>query len=172
MTQSTAVIRPAEAGDAHEIAFIHVHSWQSTYGALLPPEFLASLSVEQREEMWQGFFESEHQDSFLYVAEMDGQVVAFCNFGPRREDLANYDCEMYAIYMLEAYQRKGIGGMLMRAAMAKLREEGYTAMYLWVMEGNPAMDFYEKIGGTRIADRPFSADDATAQEYAYGYRLE
>ncbi len=170
MSSTPLVIRPATIDDAHAIAFVHVTTWRTTYGYILPDTFLGSLSIEQREQMWRSFFESEVQNSHLLVAEVDGQVIAFANFGPSRDDFQEYDCELYAIYMLEAYQHQGIGRELMRAAMRQLAEAGYRAMYLWVLEGNPAIRFYEALGGVKIAERPIDIDGTVITEYAYGYR--
>ena len=45
-------IRPAEVQDAAGIARVHVESWRSTYQGIFPESFLASLSVERRENYW------------------------------------------------------------------------------------------------------------------------
>jgi len=45
--------------DLEAIAKVHVLSWQHAYRQLLPQEFLASLSIEQRRTMWAKSF-SEH----------------------------------------------------------------------------------------------------------------
>lgn len=162
------IIRPAVIEDAHAIANVHVRTWQTTYLHILPEEFLQTLSVETREEMWKGYFTSSVQDSHLYVAEVDGEVIAFANFGPSRDDF-DYDCELYAIYMLETYQRKGIGRALISAAAARLVEDGCKTMYVWVLERNPAIGFYEAIGGVRFNERPIDIDGMMVTEYAYGY---
>ncbi|MBN8907590.1 MAG: GNAT family N-acetyltransferase, partial [Rhodospirillales bacterium] len=38
-------VRPARLSDAPAIAAVHVAAWRSTYPAILPARFLASLSV-------------------------------------------------------------------------------------------------------------------------------
>jgi GNAT superfamily N-acetyltransferase len=169
MSSTPLVIRPATIDDAHAIAFVHVTTWRTTYGDILPQTFLSALSVERRETLWRSFFQSEVQNSFLLVAEVDGQVIAFANFGPSRDDYPAYDCELYAIYMLEQYQHQGIGRELMRAAMRQLAERGFRAMYVWVLEGNPAIRFYEALGGVRFDARPIDIDGTVVTEYAYGY---
>jgi hypothetical protein len=45
-------IQLATANDCRSIAEVHVASWQATYAGLLPEDYLASLSVDQREAMW------------------------------------------------------------------------------------------------------------------------
>lgn len=164
-----AIVRPAVLEDAHAIANVHVRTWQTTYLHILPEEFLETLSVETREEMWKRFFTSSVQDSVLYVAEVDGEVVAFANCGPKRDDYDDYDCELYAIYMLQEYQRKGIGRALIKAAAARLVKDGCKKMYVWVLERNPAIGFYEAIGGVKFDERPIDIDGTMVTEYAYGY---
>lgn len=162
------IIREAVQEDAHAIANVHVRTWQTTYLHILPEEFLQALSVETREEMWKRYFQSSVQNSHLYVAEVDGEVIAFANFGPQRDEF-DYDCELYAIYMLEAYQRKGIGRALTKAAAARMVEDGCQKMYVWVLERNPAIGFYEAIGGEKFDERPIDIDGTMVTEFAYGY---
>ena len=46
------VIRDAQLRDAHEIAEVHVRTWQAAYAGIVPDEDLAQLSVGQREQFW------------------------------------------------------------------------------------------------------------------------
>ncbi|MBK8026876.1 MAG: GNAT family N-acetyltransferase [Chloroflexi bacterium] len=113
--------------------------------------------------------ESLHQNSYLYVVELDGQVIAFANFGPKRDDYPQFDCEMYAIYIVQEHHGKGYGRALMMAAMERMAQDGCKAMYVWVMEQNPAIQFYEGLGGVRFDERPIDIAGTVVTEYAYGY---
>ena len=46
------VIRPANLGDIPEISKVHIDTWRTAYRGLVPDEYLAGLTYEQREQRW------------------------------------------------------------------------------------------------------------------------
>lgn len=71
-----------------------------------------------------------------------------------QEPLPQYDAYLYHLYVLAAVQRRTIGRGLMAAAARSLREHGYERMALHVLATNPAVGFYERVGGTRVRTDP------------------
>src|SRR5690625_6928605 len=61
--------------------------------------------------------------------------------------------EIYAIYLLEKYQGKGIGKQLTRRLVERLVAEGFQSMLVIVLAENEAKYFYEALGGELIEDR-------------------
>jgi len=59
----------------------------------------------------------------------------------------NYDCEMYAFYILKEYQRQGLGTRLFYKMLQFLKTFEYKSLIIWVLKENPACLFYEKMGG-------------------------
>lgn len=47
------LIRPARMADADAIARVHVDSWRTTYPGIVPDDYLATMSYEQRSGVWQ-----------------------------------------------------------------------------------------------------------------------
>jgi len=45
-------IREANIEDAKGIANVHVKAWQSAYKGIMPEEYLLSLSVKDKTELW------------------------------------------------------------------------------------------------------------------------
>lgn len=166
-------IRLAVPEDAAAIARVHVASWRSTYRGLLPEDVLANLSVERREEMWRQQTETARQDprrGFVLVAEDDGgEVVGFVSAGPDREAGSDFDRELYAIYLLEAHQGQGIGRMLVDQVVDRFRAQGYGSMRVWVLDGNPAEAFYQRLGGRRVGTQTLTIGNADYLEVAYGW---
>ncbi|MEM9509268.1 MAG: GNAT family N-acetyltransferase [Cyanobacteria bacterium P01_E01_bin.35] len=76
---------------------------------MFPEEILRNLSYEKREQSWlQVFNNSATDNNFTYVAEeRSGQIVGFANGGIEREGVLGYQGELYAIYILKRYQKKG-----------------------------------------------------------------
>ena len=147
-------LRKAIPDDAFAIARAHVDSWRSAYRGLAPDDRLAGLDYARgagrfRESILVGLEE-------IYIAEEDGEVVGFLAFGrPRDSDVTHETTgEIYAMYLLSQYWRKGIGGSMLKKAERILGSQGCLRVTLWVLEGNErARRFYEAMG--------FTADGAT-----------
>lgn len=144
MNQPT--IRTAVPDDAQPIAKVHVATWQAAYKGQMSGELLQNLSVERRKQGWaQGI---SRDPTAIIVAEIDGQVVGFSNFGASRDDAATEtDGEIYAIYLLANYWGQGIGKAMMQASLKSLAERGFTRTILWVLQTNQrTIDFYTAAG--------------------------
>jgi GNAT superfamily N-acetyltransferase len=166
----TFSIRPAQPEDAPAIAHVHVESWRTTYKDLMPDEILANLSVERRETFWRDVISNPASPTFVYVAEMDdGQVVGFAAGGPERDNHPVYKGELYAIYLLQAYQGQGIGRAMVEQVARKLVENGFNNMLVWVLTGNAACHFYEALGGKEVGRKPLTLNDEKFEEIGYGY---
>jgi len=163
------MIRPATLEDATAIARVHVASWQSTYRGMLPDEFLASLSETGYAERWKRVI--GEGTSKVYVAEVGGEVVGFASGGRERAGEKGYAGELYAIYVIDANQRRGFGRELVRATVAGLREVGLDDMIIWVLRDNqPARSFYERLGGVYVRGQPITIGSVTLEEVSYGWR--
>lgn len=165
-------IRRAAVDDAQAIAAVHITAWQETYPGIVPDAFLKNLSVERRAERWKS---SLSDPSDLYhraiVAEVDGQIAGFSNFGVPQEKDGGFDGELYAIYLLKSAQGRGIGRMLFGGAVEGLRELGLTSMCLWVLKDNlHARGFYERMGGAYVRGKPIEIGGKKLVEVAYGWR--
>jgi ribosomal protein S18 acetylase RimI-like enzyme len=185
------MIRPADHNDAAAIARVHVASWRSTYRTLLPADFLESLSEAAYADRWRRFVSDK--STRVYVVEEgagpadsspgSGElrpgspreprrrgVVGFASGGRERAGETGYEGEMYAIYILDSYQRRGYGRELVRAVVGGLRELGLAEMVVWVLrENHPARDFYERLGGVYVRTQPITIGSVTLEEVAYGW---
>lgn len=143
--------REATTEDAAAIAEVHVASWRTTYKGLLPDDLLASLEVGPREAMWRQAAELAAKDlkyfAPLVAEDPDDGIVGFAHVGREREADSGFDAELYAIYLLESQQGKGLGRQLFLRSASTLLERGYSSMRVWVLAGNPAQRFYERMGG-------------------------
>ncbi len=162
-----ATIRPATPDDAEGIARVHIGSWLTTYRGLMPDAVLDRLSVERQAEKWEASLRTPRTSTV--VAEEDGQIVGFVSFGPEPGNDFRYQGELYAIYILQAYQRKGIGRLLVQAAAEGLLARSFPNMMLWVLSTNPARAFYEKLGGKFLRERIVEFNGVPLKEAAYGW---
>ena len=166
------MIRPADIDDASAIARVHVASWRSTYRDLLPNDFLDALTETAYTDRWRRFIGDG--TSRVYVVEddrhPDGGPVGFASAGRERAGETGFQGELYAIYILDSFQRRGFGTQLVRLAVSGLREMGFDDMIVWVLRDNrPARDFYERLGGVYVRTQPITIGSVTLEEVSYGW---
>lgn len=142
------MIRAAKIDDCGEIAQVTVASWKTTYRGQVPDSHLDELSVPRREERWREWF--THKGKEFLVAEDNGRIVGFVNFGHSLDDdgTPGKTGEVYAIYLYAESQGKQIGKSLWNGAMQRLQERGFSEVTVWVLDTNRlAREFYERRGG-------------------------
>ena len=166
---ATPDIRRAEPGDAPALARVHVMSWAETYQGLMPGEFLAAMTGEARRErrqlMWRQTLEAAKES--VLVAVQDGAVVGFASAGLTA--FANYDTELFTLYLLRSAQGKGSGRALVRGLAHDLVSRGHRSMMLWVLDANPTRTFYAHLGGLMIAEKTEVVPGGELREVAYGW---
>lgn len=169
------LVRKGQVGDEAEITSVHTHAWQQSYIGIVPDSFLAErpLSFRSRLNWWRSVVEGKDPWA-VYVAESAQHgIVGFCGFGPAREEELKSHGEVGAIYCLNEYKGKGLGAALLRAAHAHQKNAGYSHSYLWVLEGNPTIDFYRRVGGQQLERKKtveFGGKHLT--ELAFEWKLE
>ncbi len=168
--RASVIIRPAWIGDADGIARVHVESWRTTYRGIVPDDYLTQLSVAAHVQRWRSSLQSHRAGWCTFVAEdtLVG-IVGVAAGGPERTNDPVYAGELYAIYLLEDHQRRGVGRDLTAAVARQLADGGMRAMLLWVLAGNPARRFYEALGGRVVRSQPIEIGGATLGEIAYGW---
>ena len=163
-------IREATTDDIDGIAYVHAQSWKTTYRGILSDKFLDQITVEGRRKLWIRNFASPNKDEVMYVAEDEaGQIIGFANGGACKES-AIYDAELYALYLLKEYQRKGIGKLLIRSVVQNLIEKQYSSFMTWVLAGNPAIDFYYRLGGESVARKEITIGNERLEEVKIGWK--
>jgi methylmalonyl-CoA/ethylmalonyl-CoA epimerase len=180
-------LRAATAKDVDVIAGIRVASWQTTYTGIVPQAFLDKVHADD------GFaarLAAELGDPSsgveAVVAAVEDEVVGYAVFGPERlrvtagaGDSAATTAtsgqargEVYAIYLLAASQRRGIGRDLLREAETRLARMGYADAILWMIEANqPAAEFYQRAGWRRTGLRQVHHLGSDVAEIQFERRL-
>ena len=142
-------VTAARREDCHAIAVVHVESWQKAYATLFPAEYLAALSVADREESWLSIIDGSA--SRTLVAKRDGTVLGFVSFGHCRDQGAGgHRGEVWALYVAPQAWSSGVGWALWEAARVHMLHQGFAEVSLWVLSGNTrGLRFYESIGFRR-----------------------
>ena len=167
------IIREAKLEDAGAIAKVHVDTWRTTYRDIIPESYIAKLSYQKRQERWIEMLSTkieEEKKHFAYVVKDNtGKIIAFADGGLLRNSDSIYQGELYAIYILEAYQRQGIGRKLIKKIADKLSQSGLKSMLVWVLADNPACQFYQALGGQQVKQRQIEIEGVKLDEIAYGW---
>ena len=146
------MLRLAKIEDAETIAAIHVCAWQIAYEGIVPAQFLASLSIQERANMWRTVISEQHGTVILAIAP-HGEV-GFISFGPSRDKDGKEKAEVYAFYVLPQFWHQGIGRELLDEAERRVEDQHFVAFTLWVLEKNAqARRFYEARGFRLDASR-------------------
>ncbi|MFB8793772.1 MAG: GNAT family N-acetyltransferase [Microcoleus sp.] len=165
------IVRPAKIADAPAIARVNIDTWRTAYRTIVPADYLENFSYEQRESSWlEILVKAENTVNFVYVAEnKSGKIVGFAAGGRERMGKYMYQGELFAIYILEEYQRQGIGRKLVGCVAAKLADLDLNSLLVWVLGDNSACRFYEVLGGEKVDELQTSRAGVILKEIAYGW---
>ena len=134
-------IRDMGADDLEGKAYVQWQSCQETYAGLVDADFLEVFTLDRCIGIARRWQEN------TLIAQADGSTVGFASYNKYRDDSLAKCGEIYALYVLRAYQGRGIGYALMQACLDRL--SGYPLIALWVLEGNErAIRFYRRVGFT------------------------
>lgn len=133
------VIRPMIRQDIKSVQEVAKASWHATYEGIIPLDVQDNfLQAAYGDEM----MERRMKHSYMFVAEMNGDVVGFANFSKVDDE---GKAELSAIYLLPAAQGNGIGTALLNEGIQTLKE--VRTIYLDVEKDNKAgLHFYQAKG--------------------------
>lgn len=119
-------------------AYVHWKAWHEAYAGLVSQDYLDALTLDRC------FAMARRWTDGILVAKENGRVIGFAGYGDRGEEAPEVG-EVFAMYVLSEYYGKGVGQLLMEAALERLK--GYRQIRLWVLKENGrAIRFYEKCG--------------------------
>ncbi len=163
-------IRAVETAEATTIAHVHDACWRTAYAELLPPIVLHSSLRTDRERLWAGLLAVPLEQRCAFVAEDAGIIVGCAWGGAEESGDPHYRAEILGLYLLPAYQRRGLGRRLVAAVAANFQRQGYRSLTLWALAENvAARRFYETLGGQLVRERETLLCGAPVPEVAYGW---
>lgn len=156
------VVRPERAEDCETVAAAHVAAWRAGYAHILPGEFLDGLDAAVWAQRRRQRFDHPTVGEVTLVADLDGKVVGHITFGMCRTQPDLSVGEIWACYVHPDHWGNGVGGELLRTALAVMP---YPQVQLWVLRDNHrARGFYEH--------HEFRPDGAVAQHQLNGLEDE
>lgn len=139
------IIREMKKEDTKQVQDVAKKSWNSTYDGIIPHNVQENfLKTAYSDEM----MEKRLKGSFIFVAEIENEVVGFANFTIVNDEGQS---ELSAIYIYPDYQGKGIGTALLQKGIKEL--ENVKEIYIDVeKENNIGKNFYEAKGFREIKE--------------------
>lgn len=141
-------VRSAKPADAAAIAAIEVLTWRQAYRGIVVDEFLETLTIESQHERWMRRLAAPEGSWVVVAQDESGGISGYLALArPGRDEDASTSAEVAALYVHPAHWREGIGGRLLRVALAELGRGDWQAVTVWVFEANArALAFYESFG--------------------------
>lgn len=149
------VIRPARMEDIPGLAEAKIAAWRQAYAHILPPDYLAAMSLEKERPRWEARIQ---EGQTLLAAEVSGRVVGFALTHPESRPHWTYPAMLAALYLHPDAQNRGLGRQLIRetAALAQSWSEG---LMVSVFTENPrARSLYVRLGARFIQDEVFQIE--------------
>lgn len=163
------IVREATFEDAEAISTIHVNTWKNTYKDLVDEKDLTNMTYENRIILWETVLRMDKEKQCTFVIQDDDKVVGFISGGPERTKRFNYDSEIYNIYILDEYQKEGLGSQLLEVFAKEMIDYGHQSLLVWILKHNPSSQFYERYGATSVGEEATQIGEGSYEETAYGW---
>jgi GNAT superfamily N-acetyltransferase len=117
-------------------------------------EFERALQeVHATEESLRATLFADRPAAFAHIAEYDGQAAGFALWFLNYSTwLGGHGLYLEDLYVREPFRGKGIGIALLAELAGICVERGYPRLEWWVLDWNPARDFYESIGAAAMTE--------------------
>ena len=139
------IVRPATIADVRAIAAVHVEAWRLAYRGQIPDKVLDRMDLGIRLQLWR----ERLPKGSVFVADQDGLVIGFSDLLACRDKDQDPKvvAELVSIYVHPQRWRTGAGRALCERVLVEAKQQGYSALTLWVLATNKqAIGFYERMG--------------------------
>ena len=159
-------INPADSRE--RISKIYENSWRYAYKGIIPQDYLDAIP----EGRWVKNFDIPGWSTMVCVE--NGEYIGTSSFCRSRFEQYPDSGEVISIYLLPEYMGKGYGSKLLEIVMNELENQGFTEVFLWVLEENTtARQFYEKHGfkcSDDYLDDNIGGKDLREVRYVYQFK--
>ena len=160
-------VKVAAASDLPGIHEVANRTWPATYAGMIPDEDTATF-LEANYSLDRLTFIHDSMGEGMLVAVNAGEVIGYVMITKDRDGTA----QIWAIYVLPEWQRRGAGRLLWKAALERGRQLESDQLVLWVLDGNePARQFYERQGAVVAEERDYPVGGGSVREVCYRITL-
>jgi GNAT superfamily N-acetyltransferase len=172
-------IRAARLEDTPAMARVIVDTYLSAHRGQIPEGAWARRKQEWTYEVSEAAWTRSLREiasgasprDCIYVAlDERGEITGLAMGGLSGEEASGNTGEVYALYVRESHQRRGVGRRLVQAVAAHLVGLGMTALLIPTLPANaPARRFYEALGGQVVGEREGEDYGFMIPEVVYGW---
>ena len=144
--QNSFTIREATIADLPDLAALHVASFNETHGMFNAP------TIATRKWQWENIFQNKNDSWFCVVIEKENEGLIGFAKGQlyNHADHSEYLGELNKIYLLQKYQKLGLGRQLICKVANEFIQRGITSMLLFGDANSSSNKFYELMGAEKI----------------------
>jgi ribosomal protein S18 acetylase RimI-like enzyme len=140
------VLREATIADLRSLAELHVRTFNETHVGPMG----TGPSYSTREWQWREKLAESDATHFVLVLETEAKQLVGLIWCHPTKDNPTWAARLNKIYLLRAYQRRGLGKRMVAEAVDRLLANGLESMALFTEADNePACNFYDQMGGAR-----------------------
>lgn len=138
------IITPVQPADAAGLAYVNFTAWQQTYRGILDDVYMDTLSIEKFTARWHTIIQHQRSNTFVFVLRHNEKIIGYCSGGPVLESAENYPAQVYSLYLLKEHHGHKQGHALFKKAALQLQQLGFTSFCVFVLQQNPALQFYKQ----------------------------
>ena len=152
-TFDSFIFRDAKEEDIPELGKLHAITWAQTYNG--------KPNIKLRQYQWDKAFKEENDGSWfcILVADTNNKLVGFAKgIISKNESSSEQHGDLNKIYLLNDYQRLGLGKKLFAHVVERFLSKGVNDMTLFGVPQNPSCAFHEAMGGERLYSKKGTFD--------------
>jgi ribosomal protein S18 acetylase RimI-like enzyme len=134
-----------------------------------PTAFLSSRAAEAKydEQRWR----REFMRGEWNIVIADGEEIGLLGV-TREPGMPSQECYLEYLWVAPRFRRSGVGSMLLRAVLDRLRDSGVHTVWLYILNGNQdAMRLYQRFGFQSTNERQLLPDHPAGSEERMKLRL-
>lgn len=147
------IIEKIKKQDAKELAHNIAVVWNTTYKGIVDNEFLEILYLNEDYSAKNIINKIDNNDNY-YVLKLNNKIIGWIYYDYVSDKYENAG-EIYSLYILKEYHKKGYGKLLFNLAVNDMKKNNINKFVVGCLEGNPSNEFYKYMGGKYIGNNLF-----------------
>ena len=147
------IIEKVKKEDAKELAHNIAVVWNTTYKGIVEEEFLENLYLNEDYSVKNIINKIDNKENY-YVLKLNNKIVGWIYYDYSSDKYENTG-EIYSLYVLKEYHKKGYGKILFNYAVEDMKKNSINKFVVGCLKGNPANEFYKHMGGKWIGNSLF-----------------
>jgi GNAT superfamily N-acetyltransferase len=138
------------------MARVQLAGWRTAYRDIFPDHVLDAADPAATTDKWRRRLAAPGAVAFV-AATSDGVMAIAAGGPPGKDPRFGFGPELYSLYLLPEWRRRGIGQRLLAATFSAFLNNGAGGAYLWCLAANrDGRSFYARLGGTEVTsvERP------------------